>query len=401
MAEHGHLKISRKAYKDDPFWNEDRVFSRWEAWEDILQRAAYRSHRRVRSGTVLELGRGDVILPVRKCATRWKWGEKKVRVFLDLLQKMDRIEPLKTTRFGQIYRILNFDTYQRGTTPKGTPEGTPGGTRASAPLRDAVTPRGTQGGTDKGTQKGTDGARTGHARGTHGAQVIEGRDVSSSESKEEVESARAEESTAPADSPPPDAIAEMQKLVDTAAGEVDAKTDRVRMIGELRMIVSGDDVTAWQDSTGNRVPWTDRPRLLRLALQRWWLDREQYPNPRSALRYVVAQQYDPHQLPKGNAPSPGSEAAKYDRKTEPQHYQAHQSNGSGRNGGMVKADGSRPPEKEDQGKAAQEWAATHPDDFDRIRREVLQDRGLDDKNSLERMEAFGLALKRVREEILT
>lgn len=353
MAEYGHLKISRKAYAKDPFWIEPRVFSRWEAWEDLIQRAAWKPHRRMVQGTLIILRRGQLLASERFLADAWQWSRGRVRRFLSLLEEMERIN-LDTAHaaahHGALITLCNYNVYQ------------------SAENIDSTT-HDTDDATNPSTNPGPPAVPTADQR--------EGS-ISRIESKEMVESRDTGESAAPAEAPPPDAIAAMEKLVDTAADQVETKTDRTRLVGELRMIVSGDDVTAWQDATGTRVPWTDRPRLLRLALQRWYLDRDQYPNPRSALRYVVAQQYDPHQLPKGSAPSPGSEAAKYDRHTEPQHYQDHQTNGSRRGQQELHRFGEEPDEAqvdrdlEDQ-RSVDRWVAEHPDDAQALLDQVNED----------------------------
>lgn len=62
---------------------------------------------------------------------------------------------------------------------------------------------------------------------------------------------------------------------------------------KARLIVQGEDATAWQDQAGAPVPWPDRPRLLRLALAQ--LEDGQSTSLRGALRYVIPQQYDPAQ----------------------------------------------------------------------------------------------------------
>jgi hypothetical protein len=61
------------------------------------------------------------------------------------------------------------------------------------------------------------------------------------------------------------------------------------------LMAEGEDGPAWATHTGERVPWPDRLRLLKLAHARV-VDRES-PNLRSALRYVIPQQYDPTKAP--------------------------------------------------------------------------------------------------------
>jgi hypothetical protein len=61
------------------------------------------------------------------------------------------------------------------------------------------------------------------------------------------------------------------------------------------LVAEGEDGPAWATHTGAPAPWDDRLRLLKLAHARV-VDKES-PNLRSALRYVIPQQYDPTKAP--------------------------------------------------------------------------------------------------------
>lgn len=209
------------------------------------------------------------------------------------------------------------------------------------------------------------------------------------------------------DSPPPAAAAgdvdhdhsehvqAMRRLVAEAARELPSKAERRRLSGELELIVTGDDVTAWRDARGEAVPWPDRPRLLKLALQRWKLDRGQYPKPRSALLYVVAQQYDP--LP----------TASIARQAEAEHYAKHRDGAARRIaadptpvGGLVGIDPPRRETERPEDRRAQEWARQNPERFQELIREVAEAESLTLGSTLDRIRATGLALQRVRQEVL-
>lgn len=184
-------------------------------------------------------------------------------------------------------------------------------------------------------------------------------------------------------------VGTMRQLVEAAASELGSDTDRRRLIGELELIVTGDDVTAWRDARGEAVPWPDRPRLLKLSLQRWKLDRDQYPRPRSALLYVIAQQYDP--LP----------TVSISREDEERHYTRH------RDGAVRRTDSSpqpigvdAPAPREEPEQPAQEWARTNPGPYKEILRRVAEAEGLDLDQTLDRIQATGLALAHIRQEVL-
>lgn len=125
--EYGFVKISRKAYETDPFWTERRVFSRWEAWEDLIQMAAWKSFRKIVKGQVVELGRGQLLVSERFLADRWSWSRGKVRRFLELLVDMQRIEVAdhRADQPGSVVTVLNYDRYQSSPTQDGPLDGPP------------------------------------------------------------------------------------------------------------------------------------------------------------------------------------------------------------------------------------------------------------------------------------
>ncbi|HEY8377411.1 MAG TPA: hypothetical protein VIK91_13035, partial [Nannocystis sp.] len=121
--EHGYIKISRKAYDGDPFWNERRVFSRWEAWEDLIQMAAWRPYRKVVKGQVLPLERGQLLVSERFLSERWQWSRGKVRRFLSLLVEMERIgiSDQYADHLGIVVTVINYDRYQSAGQADGPP----------------------------------------------------------------------------------------------------------------------------------------------------------------------------------------------------------------------------------------------------------------------------------------
>ena len=127
VDEYGHVKMSRKAFESDPFWLESRVFSRWEAWQDLIQMAAWRDYRRYTKGQVVELERGQLLVSERFLAERWQWSRGKVRRFLKLLVEMERIEIAdhEQDQKRTIITLINYDRYQSTRTTDGTTDGPP------------------------------------------------------------------------------------------------------------------------------------------------------------------------------------------------------------------------------------------------------------------------------------
>lgn len=123
--EHGHVKINRKAYAEDEFWNEPRVFSRWEAWEDLIQLASWKPRKQLVKAVLVTLDRGQLLASERFLAERWQWSRGKVRRFLDLLCEMERIEigDHLTDHVGRIVTLCNYDRYQSVQAADGPPTG--------------------------------------------------------------------------------------------------------------------------------------------------------------------------------------------------------------------------------------------------------------------------------------
>lgn len=153
MSEYGHVKISRKAYDSDPFWNEAREFSRWEAWEWMIQAAAWKPYRKAtRRAGVLQIERGETPpLAERFLADAWGWGSKnRARRFLDQLLGMGRLRIGKRTADGTTYHLVNYDTYQGERTGDGPVTDR---TRTKIEAEKAVLPTGVL--SKKGARKGS------------------------------------------------------------------------------------------------------------------------------------------------------------------------------------------------------------------------------------------------------
>lgn len=137
----GHVKLARKLFDaehGDALWLEPRKFSRWEAWVDLIRLAAFADRSVPTKYGPVPLRRGEVITAVRVLADRWQWRKDRVTAFLDYLVADGRLTPAmlerdassptepdakrdaKAGRFGTVYLVANYDTYQRGGDESGT-----------------------------------------------------------------------------------------------------------------------------------------------------------------------------------------------------------------------------------------------------------------------------------------
>jgi len=107
------IPISRKLFKHG-FWLEQRAYSRFEAWLDLLATARYDNTeaRVLVNGKFISYQRGQVVASLRFLAERWGWNTSAVNRFLKLLQneKMINRETAASTT-STIITICKYDTY--------------------------------------------------------------------------------------------------------------------------------------------------------------------------------------------------------------------------------------------------------------------------------------------------
>ena len=106
-----YIPINRKIFEHQ-FWCEDRVYSRFEAWLDILQSTRFEDTEFLVGNRLIAVKRGQLPVSLRYLSERWKWSTKKVNNFLNLLilAQMATKETLKET--GQtLLTVCNYDKY--------------------------------------------------------------------------------------------------------------------------------------------------------------------------------------------------------------------------------------------------------------------------------------------------
>lgn len=114
MSDETFLRLSRRFFSN-PLWEEARTFSRAEAWLDCLRTAAWESHRRVITGSMIEIPRGGFVASVRYLSDRWQWSKTKVCAFLDLLES----EKMITRQKGQQITVVCLCKYEEYNPKKG------------------------------------------------------------------------------------------------------------------------------------------------------------------------------------------------------------------------------------------------------------------------------------------
>ncbi len=104
----GFIPLGRSFFSHH-FWEEKRVFSRAEAWVDLISEAAWKERKKVVSGKVIEVPRGGIVAAVRFLSDRWKWSNTKVCQFLEIL----RLDGMITTEKRQGITIVLLTNYER------------------------------------------------------------------------------------------------------------------------------------------------------------------------------------------------------------------------------------------------------------------------------------------------
>lgn len=106
----GWISIHREL-QNHWLWNEKRVFSKLEAWIDILLTVNHKEKKITIKNTLFIVKRGESINSLDTWAKRWNWNKSKVRRFLNMLKSDSMIElksESKTTRLT----VCKYDSYQ-------------------------------------------------------------------------------------------------------------------------------------------------------------------------------------------------------------------------------------------------------------------------------------------------
>lgn len=107
----GYIPLFRKIH-DHPFYKEKRVFSKYEAWIDILMEARHKEEpEQILIGMrSIECGYGQSVKSLRTWGKKWSWSPKKVSRFFVLLEEMGQIRHENVTVTSRI-TVLNYSKY--------------------------------------------------------------------------------------------------------------------------------------------------------------------------------------------------------------------------------------------------------------------------------------------------
>lgn len=128
MSELGVFGVHRSVW-NHPLLEEEKEFSRREAWLWLVSEAAWKPRRVRIVGKIVSIKRGQVPHSIRFMADAWGWSKGKTERFLEALKTETMIET--DTAHGQvIITVCNYEKYQIVGLPSGTDTETPTGTAA-------------------------------------------------------------------------------------------------------------------------------------------------------------------------------------------------------------------------------------------------------------------------------
>ncbi len=121
MGKHGYILIHRKIFENSLYFAE--VFSKMQAWIDLLLIANHSSRKIDIRGNLISVNRGQIARSEENLGKRWKWSRGKVRRYLKVLVAERMIVQQKTPAITLI-SIVNYDAYQSNKTTDRTPGNT-------------------------------------------------------------------------------------------------------------------------------------------------------------------------------------------------------------------------------------------------------------------------------------
>ena len=106
----GWISLHRKI-QHNWLWIENRKFSKFEAWIDLLFSANHRENKILIDNELVCIKTGSFITSELKLAEKWKWHRTTVRSFLHLLEQEKMAIKKCTTKYTMI-TVENWALYQ-------------------------------------------------------------------------------------------------------------------------------------------------------------------------------------------------------------------------------------------------------------------------------------------------
>jgi len=105
----GWISVHRSML-DHHFWHGEK-FTKGQAWIDLILNANHKENKVMIKGRLIVVARGEQIRSKVTLAKTWKWNERTVSKFLELL-KSDGMITTKSTELTTHITICNYSTFQ-------------------------------------------------------------------------------------------------------------------------------------------------------------------------------------------------------------------------------------------------------------------------------------------------
>lgn len=105
----GYILLHR-SLMDHWLW-QDEVFTKGQAWVDLLLMANYKPGQTTFNGQVCQVGRGERVTSYSVLAGRWHWSKSSVKRFLEKLEAEGMIT-ITVSHRQTIIKIIHYDDYQ-------------------------------------------------------------------------------------------------------------------------------------------------------------------------------------------------------------------------------------------------------------------------------------------------
>lgn len=107
-----YLPLNRKFFKHE-FWDENRVFSRAEAWIDLIATANFKDETPIKvNGKIISIKTGQLVASLSYLGKRWQWSKDKVLRFLRLLET-DGMITRELIQKETVITMLNYEVYNK------------------------------------------------------------------------------------------------------------------------------------------------------------------------------------------------------------------------------------------------------------------------------------------------
>lgn len=108
----GFIPIKRSLFNSFLF-KEDRCFSRFEAWLDLIQMATFQEENtQLVKGKMISCARGQLVASIRFLEERWGWSRHKVADYLELLRSQEMLVVDNVSGVNRL-TLLNFNKHNQ------------------------------------------------------------------------------------------------------------------------------------------------------------------------------------------------------------------------------------------------------------------------------------------------